>query len=207
MGVAVDDAGNAVAPEGRGHLVGIDVRDDVANLLLVLLAGGSCLLGECDTLGKRFAEKPLDPRWIAYLLPKGLVGVVVRAERVAVKEKGGNASHVHHAGIRQQLHAGLPAIVATQQEVPIAAHEADGNPTLGDTADAGGNLARQLVIQVIADPGFEQIAQDEQRLDLIRDVAQERQEQRRDRRTRGIQMQVGNEPASDDSCRRLCEKP
>jgi hypothetical protein len=98
-------------------------------------------------------------------------------------------------GFRQQFHARPGGKAFADQEVAIAGDEADARPHVGRAAQQVADfLVERGVEVVVADPVFEQVAEDEQHLDVGRGrVGQEYREALRQVRPLLAQVQVGDE--------------
>ena len=100
---------------------------------------------------------------------------------------------VDHARVGQDAQAGATRVVLAKQEVTVAADEVHRHATVGQYLQCIGHRIGGGRGRVVADPGFEQVAEDVQRIGAGCLLAQEAQEQVGDLRTAGVQVQVGNE--------------
>jgi len=103
------------------------------------------------------------------------------------------AVQIDHTRVGQDRESRAARIVLADQEIAVASDEVHRHAGVGhgmqrDRDRIGGRGGR-----VIADPGFEQIAQDVQGIGLHRFIAQERQEQVGDGWTTRVQVQIGDE--------------
>ena len=82
---------------------------------------------------------------------------------------------------------------ALQQKVAIAVHHVAGDAALGEAGERGADPVAIRFAVVIADPGFEQVAEDVERLGVDGSSRQKVDELCAGRRLAGIQMQIGDE--------------
>ncbi len=198
MGMAVDDAVDAVAGKCRFHRGrrGVGDRFHLALCLqsrLVRLAGGARLLGECQARGQRLGQEACLPRRIAGLDAELLVGDVVGAQQVAVHQQDRFAVEHHHRRVGQDRHARATCICLAEQEIAVAADEMHPHAGIAQAVQPVGHERAGVGRIVIADPGLEQVAEDVQRIGLAGFAIHEAPEQFGDRRPLRVQVQVGNE--------------
>ena len=103
------------------------------------------------------------------------------------------AFQLDDGGVGQDRHAGTMRVVVAEQEIAIAADEIDRHAAIAQPAQLFGDVSADVGRIVVADPGFEQVAEDVERACAARFLVDELAEQLRDVRTRGVEMQVGNE--------------
>ena len=99
--------------------------------------------------------------------------------------------------IRQQPRAAPGRKNLTEQKVAIAMHHRNANASRDQQTQCGDNLRRKriprIVKTIVARPGFEKIAKNEQVLGRTRPSAEKIKKELRDPRRLRRQMQVGNE--------------
>ena len=101
------------------------------------------------------------------------------------------AVQVHDRAVVEQRAAGLGGESATDQEVAIAVNEKARHASVRQAAQRGHDVACGGGGVVVAQPGFEQVAEDVERTGLPRRLPfQESMELPRDRRHRRVQVQV-----------------
>ena len=200
VGVAVDHGVHAVAHEGGLHFGRCHVGDGLEAGAVVLLhfrlarlAGIARFLREGDARGQRLRQELRLEHRVAGLRAELLVGHVVGAQQVAVLQQHRATVQVDHAGVGQDAEAGTARVVVADQEVAVAADEVHRHAGIGHGMQRDGHRIGGRGGRVIADPGFEQIAQDVQGLGLHRFIAQEGQEQVGDGWTTRVQVQIGDE--------------
>lgn len=133
------------------------------------------------------------PLRIARLRAELLVGGVAGAQQIAVHQQYRASVEHDHRRVGQDAHAGAARVGLAEQEIAVATEEEQRNAGVAQCAqlarDGGAGLGRI----VVADPGFEQIAQHVQRARGARPFAQETHEQVGDRRAFGLQVEIGDE--------------
>ena len=103
---------------------------------------------------------------------------------VAVHQQDALAVQVDDGAVREQAHAGLAAEALADQEIAVAVDEI-ASACRRSSARAGPHDATLVRVGVVvADPGFEQIAEDVQRLAPARFALEEVEELRGDVRPR-----------------------
>ena len=122
-----------------------------------------------------------------------LVGGVVGAQQVAVQQQGGGAVQVDGGGVVEQGHAAACGVGITQQEVAVATDEVGRHTRGSEFAQLVGNEDAGLGRIVVAHPGFEQVAEDVERVGPARFTVEEATEQRGDVRAFRVEVQIGDE--------------
>ena len=125
-----------------------------------------------------------------------LVGAVVDAQAVAVRQQHARAGDRHERRVIEQPGAGFGAEALADHEVAIAAHDADLGPGGGDRGDCRDDLAMRGLRIVVADPGFEQVAEQEQRACAPHGTGEKPPEAIGNVRRRRVEVQVRGEPGS-----------
>ncbi len=103
------------------------------------------------------------------------VGLVSGAQAVPVHQQYRLAVQVDHARVGQQRASGLAAERLANEEVAIAVHQVDARTAVGHLAQGLGDGALEGVHAVVADPGFEEVAEDVQGLGPAGALIEERQ--------------------------------
>lgn len=190
MGMAVDQlcAAGLLKHLYAALLVEID-KDWVAGL--ACLAGIAHLPGQCLALFDRQCQEFSLPWLAAYLAAKGLIGQISQALRVAMAEQPAITKGEQAGGIGQPLYLTVVEEVAADQEITVARHEEDCGMPAGIAQDRQAFGFEGLGSGIVANPDFENVAQQENGLGrCVKQVAtQSCQGGRRLRR----QMQVGQE--------------
>jgi hypothetical protein len=97
-------------------------------------------------------------------------------------------------GIGQQPGAGRGGKAIAQQEIAIAVHDADAQPGIAGGTQRGDDLGVERVAAVVvADPGFEEVAENIEFLGLAGAAGKKPEEQTRRPGRPGRQVQVGDE--------------
>src|SRR5688500_13680668 len=102
--------------------------------------------------------------------------MIVRAKRVAVRDEHAFAIELDDYRVRDQPRAGLVAELAAEQEVAVAVDHEAGDAALGQLADRTDDLRLLRVRVVVADPDFEEIAEDVERVGAGHVLAEESEE-------------------------------
>jgi hypothetical protein len=100
-------------------------------------------------------------------------------------------------GFFEVAHPGAPAIGFAEQEIPVADEEADLHAVVGSGAQTVGHLALEVADGVVADPGFEQIAEDQQATGPACRAVEKFEELSGDVGTPALQVQVGDDQRVD----------
>ncbi|MDT4871897.1 hypothetical protein FQZ97_1070570 [compost metagenome] len=103
------------------------------------------------------------------------------------------AAELDQAGVGQQGATGFAAKGLAEQEVTVAVHQVDARTAVAQLAQGLGNRALERADGVVADPHFEEVAEDIQRFGLARAGLQEMQERPADVRALLFKMQVGDQ--------------
>lgn len=103
------------------------------------------------------------------------------------------AVQVDNARVGQQRASGLAAERLANEEVAIAVHQVDARTVVGHLAQGLGDGALEGVHAVVADPGFEEVAEDVQGLGPTGALIEERQKRPGDVRAFRFEMQVRDE--------------
>ena len=201
MRVAVDQAPHAVEGHDAFDFSGRDIADALIAAGLRRGAGGAGLCGEGATRGQRLSEEALLPGRITHLPAEALVGHVVEAEQVAVHQQRRFAVQQDDRRIGQQGPPSARRVVGTDEEIAVAAHEGHGHARVAQRTRRRGHAVCDVAIVVVAEEGFEQVAQQVDRLGLAGLSGAEGLELRRRVRPRFVEVQVGQEQ------RRHCAVP
>ncbi len=172
VGVAVDHPGAGGAGQPAVGLGGIGVGP-VFGAGLRGVAGGAHGAGLQHAGSERLGQHLPLPLGVAHGGAKLLVGGVGGAELVAVGEEDALGLKREHDGVGQDLRAGGLLEPLAKQKVAVAVLHEQGAARVGvgaqrarDVVGAGGVFRcdgqRGGVEQIVADPGLEQVAQDEQ---------------------------------------------
>jgi hypothetical protein len=117
--------------------------------------------------------------------------MVVGAQRVAVRERDALAERGDRDRVGQQDRAGRAHEALAEQEVAIAVHHVQRDPALAERVQQRGYPRDERIGEhVVADPVFEQVAEDEHRVRLVRGELHEVLERGDRARNRVAQMQV-----------------
>ncbi len=118
--------------------------------------------------------------------------MVVGAQGVAMRQQHALGVELGHDRIGEETGARAVTEIAADQEVPVAVHDEAGNSAAGQCAQARTHLLLARIRIVIADPGFEQVAEDIERLRPGRLRAQESQELIDRGGRAGVEVHVGD---------------
>ena len=121
---------------------------------------------------------------------QALVARVRGAQHVAVQQQHAFAVQVDHRAVLEQRAPRFLCEAAPHEEIAVAMHEIGGHTRVSQHAQLADDLAHSGVGIVIAEPRFEQVAQDVQRACCTRLATQEADELARDAGHRRIQVQV-----------------
>src|SRR5690606_22627159 len=108
-------------------------------------------------------------------------------------EQGWLAVEQDHRGVGQDRKARARRIAVAEQEIAVATLEIHGHAGAREGLQALGNETAGVRGIVVAYPGFEQVAEDVERVRSARFAVEEAPEQFGDRRTFRVEVQVGNE--------------
>ena len=97
---------------------------------------------------------------------KGLVARIISTERVAVHNQHLTPIQLKHFFLREKLHTAFAGKAFTEQKIAVAVDEIAGDAAVDKGADGGCDALVQRVGIVIANPRFEQVAQDIERIGL-----------------------------------------
>ena len=191
VGVAVHHLGGAgrMHPgHGGGH---VDVGRTVAVEAFARLAGAADLGGHLHPLGQAPGQEGLLPSSAAHLAAEGLVWGVAQAQRIAVRQQDALAPGGQHGRVGQRHRPRGLEHRAAEQEVAVADHESHGAAAarFGQHVDA--LAVERQVARIVADPCFEQVAEDVHRVGLR--VVQVSGPAAESGRQGLAQVQVGNE--------------
>lgn len=171
----------------------VDIHDFAglaARGCLALLPGA---VGPGLAFGERAGEEIPLPGGIADHCAELLVVEVIGAEHVAVQEQPVAALDVQPVWLLDQPGATALCVLLAEQEIAVAVHEVDACPAPGDRAQGIGDELRKPRWRIVADPQFEQVAEDEQVGAASGKGGSEVDKGASDVRARVLQMQVGNQ--------------
>ena len=122
---------------------------------------------------ERHGQEQGSPRGASCLTSKFLIGVIVRAELVAMQEENSIIVELDNRRFVKELNAGLGAKASADKHIPVAAHEVAG-PTRGRKISQGIDHRLMMGVRVIVTyPDFKQISQDIQRIGAVRRCLEE----------------------------------
>ncbi|MNC49781.1 hypothetical protein D3C75_989830 [compost metagenome] len=130
---------------------------------------------------------------VAQTFAQALVALVAGAQAVAVQQQRRLTIQLDHAAFSKQGAAGRTAKALAEQEVAIAVHQVDLRAAIAQAAQGAGDGALELVHAVVADPHFEEVAENVQRLGTHGAGVEEMQERPDDVRAFRFEMQVRDE--------------
>ncbi len=122
--------------------------------------------------------------------PQTLVAGVASAQHVAVHQQHTLAMQVDDGAVLEQRAAGLGGEARADEKIAIAVHEIRGYSRIVQCAQLRDDRAYCRIGVVVAEPGFEQVAEDVERTRCACLAAQEIHELSRDPGCRGIEVQV-----------------
>ena len=122
-----------------------------------------------------------------------LVGRVVGAQGVAVHQQRRHPIQVDPGGVGEQRHAGPRGVAFGQHEVAVAVHEIHRRARSDQRREPLRRVACDRFVVVVADPGFEQVAEDVERVRPGHLVLQEAKKTPGGSRAFVGEVQVGNE--------------
>ncbi len=163
--VAVHQRRHARLAEQRLDGIAVDVHD-LGGLGLV---GGHALAARLLRQGQSFrdgaAEEISLPCRVAHHRAELLVGLVVRAQLIAVRQQDIAVVGCQQGRLRQQARADGGGQLLAHQEVAVAASEPHGHGRgcIAQALQGRGQPGRRLADDIVADPGVEDIARQQQR--------------------------------------------
>ena len=116
-------------------------------------------LGDHATLFQWFGEHPLLPLGVAGHGAELLIGGVQGAKAVAVHEDRISAVKIDYGAFVEQGAAAGSRKVVAEHEIPVAVHEVELAAAVGKLAEGGDGIEIEGGVIIVADPGFEQVAQ------------------------------------------------
>ncbi|MNQ76823.1 hypothetical protein D3C85_916720 [compost metagenome] len=193
MGMTVDQGPDAVLAEDARNFVRRDVGDFrrllsglhpalLAQLACQLVAGGQGQVAE-DEEGDRVAQPAAQAH----------VGLVLGAQAVAVHQEHGLAVHPHQARVGQEGATGFVAKCRADHEIAIAVHQEDTRAAVGQFAQGLGDRMLEGRHGVVADPGFEEVAEYVEGFGLGGAALQEMKKRPGDIRAFLFKMQIGDQ--------------
>src|SRR5437879_1273367 len=125
--VPVDHAPHPGGPKRRGHRGGIHVHDVGYRARGVPPAAGARLIRQQLAVRARQGEEALLPVAAAHQAAQLLIGMIVGAQRIAVREQHLLAIELRHHRIGEQAAATALAETLTEQEVAVAVQREAGD--------------------------------------------------------------------------------
>ncbi len=122
-----------------------------------------------------------------------LVADIQGAQAVAVHQQHLFTRQLNGMGVAEQRAARLAAEGLAEQKVAVAVHQVDARTAVGQAPQGLGNAALEGRHGIVADPHFEKITEDVQRLGLARPGVEKMQERPGDVRALLFKMQVGDQ--------------
>ena len=160
MGVAVQHQGNTGIAQRLRNRVAVDVHDVFTDRSTAGHTRGTCLCSEGEAFFQRLLQHHRLPVRIPRHLAYGLILDVIRAIGIAVTEQNTVAMDFHDRRVFQDGDAGFFGKSISDHEVTIAMHEKHGHVFPCQLAERLLDPGVVLIRIVVADPGFEQVAQD-----------------------------------------------
>ena len=171
MRMAVNDAIDAVARERRdAPRPAIDVHDLRRRVSIAAMCGlaARAHASASPAAGADVTHEHELPERIAHDAAQALIRVIVGAEQIAVHQQTRRPYRSITRAVRQQLVPVSRAEAPAEQEIAIAVNQ-EGFTPASVTARSPAMTRRLSAIRVVvADPGFEQVAEDVQRLRTLR---------------------------------------
>ena len=192
--VAVDHEAHAGAAEYRLDGRRVDVGDVAARICEVLAAALAGFGGKPAPCLDRQPREAGPQNGITHQRAQPLVRAVVDAKSVAVADRDPLARNVEDGRVVEQGRAGFTAEPLSQHEVAIASHHVNqgaGSRQCGEPFDH--RPVRRFRV-VVANPGLEQVTEQEQGSCALDRARQEAQEPGGDLGRRGVEVQVRGEP-------------
>ena len=159
MGVAVDQVFDAGFLHDPDYFFRSHVHDVFRLVGVVALALHAHALGDHAAFFQGLGEHPLLPLGVTGHGAKLLVGRVQGAQAVAVHQQGAGAIQIHHGAFLQQSAATGGSEIVTEHEIPVAMHEVELAAVVAEAAEGADRFLIERGVIVVADPGFEQVAQ------------------------------------------------
>ncbi len=161
MGMTVDQQRHLLAQHSGSDCLLVYIHDGLGFVLVCLFTVGAHpgRNAFADPQRQR-QEQSLDPR-IVHFGTKAQITRIVGAERITVHDEQPMAVERQYLLFRQQRHAACARKASANQEIPIAMDEEDRNR---EGAQGAGNLLMQRIGIVVTNPGFEQIAENIERV-------------------------------------------
>jgi len=133
------------------------------------------------------------PGGVAHDAAQLLIGVIVGAQRIAVRQQHALVIELRDHGVRQELAAAALAEPAAEQEVTVAVQREAGNAARGERAQRAAHALVAGILIIVPDPRLEQVAEDVERFDTRGFGAEKPQELLGRLRRGAIQVHVRDE--------------
>ena len=172
-------------------------------MLRVAAAAGAGLLRQSASYAEWQSKESALPARIAHQAAQQLIGTIGGAQRIAVREQHALAMQIDDRGIGEQARAGAPLEAPLQQEIAVAVHGVARHAASGQLAQALADQRPMWILVIIADPCFEKVAENVERIGRGGAPAQEFQELLTGCGLERIQVQIGDEQRSHGVSLRL----
>lgn len=193
MGMAVNEPTCPADLEGALHRLLVDIHDLGHDAGGVGPTASARFRGEETTCRERQREKAALERRVAYDRAQLLVGVIVGAEEIAVREQHRRIVEFGQHRIGKDAHARTGGETRAVQEIPIAVQDECDEPRVSRGPQRSAHPIAGRLRVVVADPGLKQIAEDVERFRAAGLMREESLELRNRLRGRGVEMQVRDE--------------
>ncbi len=198
MGMAMNQAATAAACQCGAYRGGVGVHDGGGFFQHGFGAAAAQGLNFGKAFRKRAGKKTSLPLRGAHHAAELLIGDIVGTNCVAMHQQRRRIANADFYRFVQELNSGGGGKDFTEQEIAIAGDEVNWRTPIRQIAQESAHLGIEGIGQiVIADPVFEQVAEDEQRSDTAgRGIRQKGGETLGEVRPFLAQVQIGNEAGS-----------
>ena len=128
---------------------------------------------------------------------ESLVVGIIGTQDVAVQQRGSHPAQILQQRLLDPAHTATPAVVVAEQEVAIPDHETDFDARGRGGRKRPGDSFFERTRGVIANPDFEQVAENQQLAGIAGRAGQKGQELFGDVGTSDLQVQVGDDQRVD----------
>jgi hypothetical protein len=127
MGVAVDHAAHGKRPKALLNGGRVDVHDLLDDARGVRLTAGARLMRQALAGRERQAEEAALPLARAHAAAQRLIGVIVGAQRIAMRQEHAFPVELDDGGIGEEFAPRAPAEIAPQEEIAVAVNDEHGD--------------------------------------------------------------------------------
>lgn len=133
------------------------------------------------------------PGRVTGFLPESLIRDIIGAQDISVEKGDGPVVRLQAFGLDEIVHARPATVVVAEEEIAIAANEMNRGASPGELLEIFGDFKAQRAGCIVANPGFEQVAENIQGTRVGGRPGQKIPEQPDGFGPSGVQVEIGDQ--------------